>query len=260
MWLALYPAFLAALWVWSLYSSALHLVVLASLLYLLHYLCYVYRVSTPRPWPWLRSLSLWDHFHRRHLGIRVPWSEGSNWVDYADDKPRLFVLADQTPHAAMALLLTFGLHGTHPKAIARLAPLIVLPAHLFQLPLIANFCQWLGGIPYDRAVLEELLKSTTGTMVLALPLDVEDDPFVCVSQLEASVVLTPVVCTGSNDFYLALGPCHFGLFFGCLPRKCHIRIALGTPIPSTALLTGDADTLEAKVRHGHETLKKVLTQ
>jgi len=59
---------------WSLWITPAHFIVPVSLLYLLyllyllHYLMTVYRVTEPRPWPWLRGLALWNHMHRRHLG------------------------------------------------------------------------------------------------------------------------------------------------------------------------------------------------
>jgi hypothetical protein len=271
MWLLLYPLVLAALVVWSFYSIGLHFFVLLSMLYLLHYLINIYRTTTPRPWTWLRELTLWDHMHHRQLGYRT-WAEGSNWKDYEDSKTvsRLFILEWGTPHAALALLLAAGLHGTQPASVASLRPVIMLPNQLFRLPLLADVCQWLGGVPHCREAFCDILSIPGRSLIMMLPNpllgaseSLDENPYRWLVRLERRhpVAVTALSMQNSALLYRSLGPANFGLFFSCIPRACHLRIAVAQPILSNGPQGNnreDSDVLQAAIARYHDAMNAVL--
>lgn len=113
MWLFLYVGLLVWAWLHSLLYGRIHLFVMASVVYAMHYFLCVYNVSDPRPWPWFRGWRLWDLLRQKHLGGPV-WAEGGNWTDYESKGPRVF-LVSAAPYDVLAMVLTFGLHGQEPK-------------------------------------------------------------------------------------------------------------------------------------------------
>jgi hypothetical protein len=261
MWLTVYPIALALFWLWSCFGTfdyALHVVVLGSALYLLHYLTYVYHVSHPRAWPAFRSLSLWNYMHRGLLGGTL-WAESNQWHEYSEPASRVFIVKEGSPHIALAVLLTFGLHGKTPAALNRAAPIIVLPDSLFRLPLIANLCQWAGGVPYDPAKLTPLLKCTS--IVIMLPESDEKTLNYLRWVMEAcdeDTVLVPVFYRGTEHFYANMGPVHFGFCGTCIPRACHIRIGVYRPRIACLEQTCDADTLLLQMQHDFGILEAII--
>jgi hypothetical protein len=293
MWLELYLVVLVGAWWHSLFHARLHIFFLLSVVYAFHYFLFVYNVSEPRSWSWLRSLSLWDHMHCRHLGCSV-WAEGSNWADYESKGSRVFVV-NATLYDVVAILLTFGLHGKEPKAMKQLGPLLVLPDHLFRYPVLANLLQWMGGVPFDKARLERLVKEDGHSLVIVLPaqdvlphesdgeleeVDLEQGingecAEACVlaewlrtlpGSTQQPIKVVPVVYSGAEHFYLSpLSFLHFGLLFTCLPRAVSLRAGLGRAILLSPVLDlveqGDERSSAAQIletiRRGHGYLAQV---
>ena len=266
MWLTLYPVALALALLWLCLPGpgySLHVSLLCVALYLLHYVTYVYRVNWPRPWPWFRSLALWDHMHRRHLGLRL-WAESRQWKDYSSStqsNARIFVV-HASEHAALAALLTFGLHGTEPSAVCRCAPLIVLPDSLLQLPFIANVCQWAGGVALDSVLLSDHL-AHGGSLVLLLSTenDALFDWIPHCPQTCSSALMAAVLYKGSENFYASLGPLHLGLCGTCAPRMCHLRVGVYTARPIVEFSTGeplDSRALSEQMLADHNLMKAIL--
>ena len=260
MWLELYTVLLLWAWFHSLINTRLHVFVGVSVVYSFHYFLFVYNVSEPRPWPWLRGLSLWNRLHRWHLGRGgFIWAEGSKWTDYESKGPRIFVV-ESTLNDVLAMVLTFGLHGQEPKAVKGLSPLLVLPDYLFRVPLLANLLQWVGGVPFDKARLERAVKEGGASLVVILPATPTGSPtylarwesdllnqddalergelqgheinLICTWLRDLPVItqqpikVVPVVYCGAEHFYRSYCCLHqLGLLGTCIPRAVKLRVA-----------------------------------
>jgi len=233
--------------------------------------------------------------HRQHgKGGRI-WAEGGNWRDYATSSPapRVFLVKENDPYTLLAVMLTFGLHGPEPAVMQRLRPVIVLPDHWFGLPLVANVCQWLGGVPFDPATLSAVVRERAIVMVMPGPLgvyhsdgddddddnDIDDSSvnrhrgpddktnartwsqwLLCHRDHTVPMLITPVVYKGARSLYWTVGPLRLGLCFTCIPRVSHIRAGVGIAIAthSDEGIVADDDVLAARINQGHQCLEAAL--